>query len=67
MRIVDAFLAIPTILFMMLFMLVLGQGVGTLIFVIGITGWVSYTRMVRSEVLSVRERDYVRAARVARC
>ncbi|EHS54885.1 ABC transporter permease [Paenibacillus sp. Aloe-11] len=64
MRIVDAFLAIPTILFMMLFMLVLGQGLGTLIFVIGITGWVGYTRMVRSEVLSVRERDYVRAARV---
>ncbi|SFE60996.1 peptide/nickel transport system permease protein [Paenibacillus algorifonticola] len=64
MRIVDAFLAIPTILFMMLFMFVLGEGIGTLIFVIGITGWVSYTRMVRSEVLSVRERDYVRAARV---
>ncbi|WP_019536323.1 ABC transporter permease subunit [Paenibacillus ginsengihumi] len=64
MRVVDAFLAIPTILFMMLFMLVLGEGVGTLIFVIGITGWVSYARMIRSEVLSVRERNYVQAAKV---
>ncbi|MCP1182399.1 ABC transporter permease [Paenibacillus sp. 1781tsa1] len=65
MRVTDAFVAIPTILFMMLFMFVLGEGIGTLIFVIGITGWVSYTRLVRSEVLSVRERDYVRAARVS--
>lgn len=65
MRVTDAFVSIPTILFMMLFMLVLGNGLGTLIFVIGITGWVNYTRLVRSEVLSVRERDYVRAARVS--
>lgn len=65
MRVTDAFVAIPAILFMMLFMFVLGEGIGTLIFVIGTTGWVSYTRLVRSEVLSVRERDYVRAARVS--
>lgn len=65
MRVTDAFVSIPAILFMMLFMLVLGDGLGTLIFVIGITGWVNYTRLVRSEVLSVRERDYVRAARVS--
>ncbi|MFD0681173.1 MULTISPECIES: ABC transporter permease [unclassified Paenibacillus] len=63
MRIVDALLAIPTILFMMLFMFVLGPGIGTLIFVIGVTSWVSYARMVRSEVLAVRERDFVRSAR----
>ncbi|WP_059049507.1 ABC transporter permease [Paenibacillus senegalimassiliensis] len=63
MRVVDAFLAIPTILFMLLIMSILGPGLGTLIFVIGITGWVSYARMVRSEVLSIRERDYVRSSR----
>ncbi|MEK8130624.1 ABC transporter permease [Paenibacillus filicis] len=63
MRIVDALLAIPTILFMMLFMFVLGPGIGTLIFVIGVTSWVSYARMIRSEVLAVRERDFVRSAK----
>jgi peptide/nickel transport system permease protein len=63
MRIVDAFLSIPTILFMLLFIFVLGPGIGTLIIVIGLTSWVSYARMVRSEVMSIRERDLVRSAR----
>ncbi|TNJ63657.1 ABC transporter permease [Paenibacillus hemerocallicola] len=63
MRIIDAFLAIPTILLLLLVLAVLGPGMVTLIFVIGCTGWVSYARVVRSEVLSVKERDFVKAAR----
>lgn len=65
MRIVDAFLAIPTILFMLLVMFIIGPGIGTLILVIGFTSWVGYARMVRGEVLSVRERDFVKSARAA--
>lgn len=64
MRTVDAMLAIPTILFMLVIVLVVGSGLIPLIAVIGATSWVSYTRLVRGEVLSVRERDYVKAARV---
>lgn len=63
MRIVDAFLAIPNILFMLVILSVLGPGLITLIFVLGFTGWVKYARVIRGEVLSVKERDYVRSAR----
>lgn len=63
MRIVDAFLAIPNILFMLVILAVLGPGLITLIFVLGFTGWVKYARVIRGEVLSVKERDYVRSAR----
>ncbi|WP_248928356.1 ABC transporter permease [Paenibacillus hamazuiensis] len=63
MRVADAFLAIPTILFMLVLLAVVGPGLGTLIFVIGITNWVSYARVVRGEVLSVKERDFVKGAR----
>lgn len=63
MRTVDAFLAIPNILFMLVILAVLGPGLFSLIFVLGVTNWVKYARIIRGEVLSVKERDYVRAAR----
>ncbi|MDT9717432.1 ABC transporter permease [Paenibacillus sp. ClWae2A] len=63
MRVGDAFMAIPTILFMLVVMAIVGPGITTLIFVIGITNWVPFTRVVRSEVLSIKERDFVHAAR----
>ncbi|TBL79450.1 ABC transporter permease [Paenibacillus thalictri] len=63
MRTVDTFLAIPNILFTLVILAVLGPGLFTLIFVLGVTNWVKYARIIRSEVLSVKERDYVRAAR----
>lgn len=63
MRVGDAFMAIPTILFMLVVMAIVGPGITTLIFVIGVTNWVPFTRVVRSEVLSIKERDFVHAAR----
>lgn len=63
MRLVDAFLAVPTILFCLVFLTVLNPGISTLILVIGVTSWVMYARLVRSETLSLREREYVKAAR----
>ncbi|GJM70876.1 peptide ABC transporter permease [Paenibacillus macerans] len=63
MRVADGFMAIPTILFMLVVMAVVGPGLTTLIFVIGVTNWVSYTRVVRGEVLSIKERDFVKAAK----
>ena len=61
MRVGDAFMAIPTILFMLVVMAIVGPGITTLIFVIGVTNWVPFTRVVRSEVLSIKERDFVHA------
>lgn len=63
MRTVDALLAIPNILFMLILLAVLGPSLVTLILVLGGTSWVVYARMVRSETLSIKERDYVRSAR----
>lgn len=63
MRLADAFLAIPSILFSLVVLAVLGPGVITLIIALAFTKWVVYARLVRGEVLSIKERDYVRAAR----
>ncbi|MGI2328131.1 ABC transporter permease [Planococcus sp. YIM B11945] len=63
MRTVDALLAIPNILFMLIILAVMGPSLITLILVLGGTSWVVYARMVRSETLSIKERDYVRSAR----
>ncbi|MFA9560026.1 ABC transporter permease [Evansella sp. AB-rgal1] len=65
MRVVDAMLAIPTLLLVLVVVIVLEPGLATLIFVIGITSWVQYTRIVRGEVLSIKERDFVRMAKTA--
>ncbi len=63
MRLVDAFLSIPSILFALVLLSVTGPGISTLVVALGLTNWVVYARLVRGEVLSIRERDYVKAAR----
>lgn len=54
--------AFPFILLAIAFLVVLGQGLGNLILVLGISGWVPYCRVVRASVLSIREREFVEAA-----
>lgn len=66
MRIVDAILAIPTMLFMLVVALVAGSGIAPLVLVIAATNWVNYTRIVRAEVLRVKDMDFVAAARISR-
>lgn len=62
MRVVDAFLAIPGILLVLVFLAVLKPGIASLIFIIGITTWVTYARVIRGDVLVVKEQEYVKAA-----
>jgi peptide/nickel transport system permease protein len=64
MRLVDAGLAVPRV-FLLLLVLALWEraGAATLILVLGFTSWLPTSRLVRAEVLSVRQRDYVAAAR----
>lgn len=64
MRIVDSLLAIPTMLFMLVVALVAGTGLLPLVIVIALTSWLTYARFARGEVLSLRERDFVAAARL---
>ena len=63
MRIADAFHAIPRILLAMVVLFVMGPSVFTLIMVIGVTNWVTYARMIRSEVLTIKEKEYIKASR----
>ncbi len=63
MRLVDIQLAFPFILLALAVIGVLGPGLRNVILVLGIAGWMVYARVVRGQVLSVRERDFVEAAR----
>lgn len=65
MRIVDAFLAVPFILMALGFVAALGASVTNIILVMGITNWARYARLVRGEVLSVKNRDFIALARIA--
>lgn len=62
-RIVDTLMAFPIIALLVLLASVVGPSLTTTIIVIGFTGWARYARVVRADVLSVREWDYVQAAR----
>ncbi len=63
MRIADIQLSFPTILLALTIMAVLGSGLDKLILVLGLTGWVQYGRIVRGQVLSIKEDEFVLAAR----
>ena len=65
MRCVDAFLALPFILMALALVSALGTGVGNIILVMVLTNWARYARLVRSEVISIKERDFVTLARIA--
>ncbi len=63
MRLADVQLAIPFILLAIAILAVLGPGLKSIIFTLGITSWVTYARVVRGQVLSYREKEFVEAAR----
>ncbi|TVQ92127.1 MAG: ABC transporter permease [Chromatiaceae bacterium] len=62
-RIVDVFLAFPGILLAIALAGLLGPGLFNVIFALGAVGWVGYARLARAQVLSLRSRDHVLAAR----
>jgi len=62
MRLTDTMLAMPFILLALAVIAVLGSSLRNIIFVLGITSWVSYARVVRAEVLTLRAREFVAAA-----
>jgi len=62
-KISEIFLAFPFLLIAIAIMAFLGQGVGNLIMALMLSRWVQFCRVVRGEVLSLRERDFVNAAK----
>lgn len=67
MRLVDAAFAFPAILFALLLAVTMGQGMKTLVIAISILLWAGFARVVRGEVLALKERDFVALAKVHGC
>jgi len=63
MRIVDIFMAVPSLPVMIVLAAILGPSIWNIIIIIAVLGWPSTARIVRSQVLSVKERPFVEAAR----
>ncbi len=63
MRLVDVFMAFPGILLALTLTAIIGPSFYTVVFSIAATGWTSTARLVRGQVLSVREREFVLASR----
>ncbi|MEM0095638.1 MAG: ABC transporter permease [Candidatus Bathyarchaeia archaeon] len=65
MRFTDMLLVIPTLPLLIVLVAVLGRSLNNLILLLGFLGWMGFARVVRSQVLSLRERPFVEAARAA--
>jgi peptide/nickel transport system permease protein len=67
MRLVDIQMSIPALALALVIAAVFGADFGTVVIVVVVTYWTWYARIVRGEILSLKERDYVALARVAGC
>jgi peptide/nickel transport system permease protein len=64
MRVVDTFLALPSLVFLLILVNLFTPNVATIIALLTMLSWLATSRLVRGEVLTLRTRDYVLAARV---
>lgn len=67
MRLVDAAFTFPAILLALLLSVTMGQGLGTLVIAISLLLWASFARVLRGEVLALKQRDFVALAKVRGC
>jgi len=65
MRFTDMLLVVPSLPLLIIISAVLGTGLENLILIIGFLGWMSFARLVRSQVLSLKERPFIEAAKAA--
>jgi ABC-type dipeptide/oligopeptide/nickel transport system permease subunit len=63
MRTTDVLLVLPGLPLLIVLIAILGASIDNLIILLGLLGWMGFARMVRSQVLSIRERSYVEAAK----
>jgi peptide/nickel transport system permease protein len=64
MRFVDVMLCFPTFFLLLAIIALVGQSILNIIVIIGATGWMGVARLVRADVLSLKEREFIQAARV---
>jgi peptide/nickel transport system permease protein len=65
MRVTDAWLALPAIVFAIFLAAMLGPSMWNIIAILGLVYWTRYARVIRGEVLTLRERDFVKLAEIA--
>lgn len=63
-RIIEILCGIPSLIIVILFLMAFPAGVGTIIAALSITGWVSMARLVRAEILKLKNQEFVLASRV---
>lgn len=64
MRIADVLYCIPSMLIAILLIVILGSGLASIIVALTITGWITMARIVRGQILLLKEMDYILAARI---
>jgi peptide/nickel transport system permease protein len=67
MRITDTWLALPALTFAIFLTTVVGPSMWNIVIILGLVYWTRYARVIRGEVLSLKEREFVRLAVVAGC
>jgi len=65
MRITDAWLALPALVFAIFLATMVGPSMWNIVIILGAVYWTRYTRVIRGEVLSLREREFVKLAEIA--
>ena len=65
MRITDTWLALPALTFAIFLAAIVGPSMWNIVIILGVTYWTRYARVIRGEVLSLREREYVKLAEIA--
>lgn len=63
MRLIDIVLAFPFLVLMLAIMAILGPGLGSFYIAMALVGWVSYARLIRSQILILKESDFALAAK----
>jgi peptide/nickel transport system permease protein len=65
MRFTDAWLALPSLVFAIFLATMVGPSMWNIVIILGLVYWTRYARVIRGEVLSLREREYVKLAEIA--
>jgi peptide/nickel transport system permease protein len=67
MRVVDALLALPFVVLGIAIVAAIGRSFFNIVFVLGLTGWITFAKLVRGQVLSLKEDEFIEAARAIGC
>jgi len=67
MRVTDTWLALPGLMFAIFLAAIVGPSMWNIVIILGLVYWTRYARVIRGEVLSLKEREFVRLAIVAGC